>query len=487
MRHSKLRAACLAATFAAVWMALAGCSAGSGEGLDENGRPIDEGGGDVPLTADFDSIQANVFTKSCALSGCHVGAAAPFGLKLDEGNSYALLVDILSGQAPATLRVKPFDPDGSYLIQKLEGTGGGSRMPLGGPSLPQATIDVIRQWITEGALPGSGGTMPAAPTVVATNPSDSAILNQLPANITVTFSENMDASLISNVTIQLVRSGNDGSFGDGNEVTVTPTSLALSPTNARLLTIDLAGSASVPDDYQLRLAGTPPTALASVQGEILDGDGDGNAGGDFTSTFSVTDNPDVTAPTVSLAPIPSPASGTIALNANASDDTGVVQVTFLVAGAPVGSTNTAPYTIDWNTATVADGDHDVTAEATDAAGNKGTSAAVTVTTNNAAGPVTYTADVQPIFQAKCNFCHTTAGFGGHNIASNYDDAFLPADNGSCTGLNIGRCTIIRIQEGDMPQGADCDGDPANDTDNPACLTQAEQDIVQAWIDGGLPE
>jgi len=39
----------------------------------------------------------------------------------------------------------------------------------------------------------------------------------------------------------------------------------------------------------------------------------------------------------------------------------------------------------------------------------------------------------------------------------------------------------------MPQGANCDGDPAQDTGNPACLTQAEQDIIQAWIDGGLPE
>jgi hypothetical protein len=39
------------------------------------------------------------------------------------------------------------------LIRKLEGGPGivGSRMPLVGPPLDQATIDSIRQWITAGA------------------------------------------------------------------------------------------------------------------------------------------------------------------------------------------------------------------------------------------------------------------------------------------------------------------------------------------------
>ena len=50
-------------------------------------------------------------------------------------------------------RVEPGDPDNSYLIQKLEGAPGimGSRMPQGGPFLDQATVDMIRQWIMDGA------------------------------------------------------------------------------------------------------------------------------------------------------------------------------------------------------------------------------------------------------------------------------------------------------------------------------------------------
>ncbi len=100
---------------------------------------------------------------------------------------------------------------------------------------------------------------------------------------------------------------------------------------------------------------------------------------------------------------------------------------------------------------------------------------------------TYTGDVQPIFAAKCAPCHTGLGLGDHDIGTTYGDAFLPADDSDCDGLNKGQCTIVRIRSGEMPSGAGCTGDPAQDAGNAACLTQAEQDTVQAWIDAGLPE
>ncbi len=107
-----------------------------------------------------------------------------------------------------------------------------------------------------------------------------------------------------------------------------------------------------------------------------------------------------------------------------------------------------------------------------------------------AGPfstVTYTNDAQPIYMDKCAPCHTSFGSGGHNIGTSYADAFLAADDSDCDGLNVGECTIVRIQSGEMPAGAGCTGDPAADAGNPACLTQLEQDTIQAWIDRGLPE
>lgn len=150
-------------------IALSGC-AGSGEGLDANGRPLEESeGGDV-LTANLASIQTHVFTPMC--TNCHSGAAAPLGLRLDEGVSYAMLVNAPSVEAPALLRVAPGDPDASYLIHKLEGTAQvGGRMPLNGPALPAETIAVIRQWIAEGAQAPSqdaSSSVPGLPPISRT-------------------------------------------------------------------------------------------------------------------------------------------------------------------------------------------------------------------------------------------------------------------------------------------------------------------------------
>src|SRR5882757_2881650 len=127
--------------------ALQGC-AGNGDGLDSNGNPITPGsGGSGGLTADFQSIQDNVFTPIC--TKCHIGAGAPQGLQLDATHSYAMLVGVPSAEQPAVLRVAQGDPDSSYIIRKLQGTPGisGVQMPANGPPyLPQSTIDVIRQW-----------------------------------------------------------------------------------------------------------------------------------------------------------------------------------------------------------------------------------------------------------------------------------------------------------------------------------------------------
>ena len=71
----------------------------------------------------------------------------------DADASFNALVMMPSNQS-ALFRVLPGDPDMSYLIEKLEQDmpTGGLRMPRNGPPyLDQADIDVIRQWITDGA------------------------------------------------------------------------------------------------------------------------------------------------------------------------------------------------------------------------------------------------------------------------------------------------------------------------------------------------
>ena len=145
--------------FAILALVLAACGAGSGEGLDENGRPLSGGGGGdhlappVPgLQPTLASIQTNVFSVNCAVPGCHGGAGAQQGLRLDPGFSAGSLINVASPQDPTLVRVIPGNPGGSFLIHKLEGTQSvGFQMPAGGPYLPQSTIDVIRQWIQDGA------------------------------------------------------------------------------------------------------------------------------------------------------------------------------------------------------------------------------------------------------------------------------------------------------------------------------------------------
>ena len=268
-----------------------GCAPGSGDGLNTSGRPLSEGG-DVPLAATLESIQANIFDTSCTV--CHSGAAAPLGLRLDAGNSFVNLVGVSSRQVGSLLRVEPGDPDRSYLVRKLEGTAAeGEQMPLGGPPVPQASIDFVRQWISDGALPDSGGTPAGPPVVVSMTPAPDDVGSALPAEITVGFDREIDASTINSATFTLQRAGGDGQFGDAADVAVMAPA-GLSAANPRLAVMDLGDVAAVDDVYRVTLEGSGPNVVLSVDGVALDGEfsgslpsGDGIEGGDFVARFEV--------------------------------------------------------------------------------------------------------------------------------------------------------------------------------------------------------
>lgn len=267
---------------------LIACS-GSGDGLDANGRPV--GSGSDVTGADFKTIQDSVLTPACTV--CHAGGSAPRGLRLEESVSFSMLVSVPSDEVPELLRVAPGDPDNSYLVQKIEGTASvGGRMPLNGPPLPRASIELIRQWIAAGAPLNGGGDGAAGgpPAVTSVSVSANDILTVLPTRITVTFSAEMDPTLVTGSTVVLERSGGDGSFGEGNEAAIMPASVALVP-NARTATMDLNGVASIDDTYRITVVGTGGSAVADTAGELLDGDGDGGAGGDHVVIFVVSATP----------------------------------------------------------------------------------------------------------------------------------------------------------------------------------------------------
>src|SRR5205085_11780115 len=96
-------------------------------------------------------------------------------------------------------------------------------------------------------------------------------------------------------------------------------------------------------------------------------------------------NVDTAAPAVALtAPVgDATVNGDVTVSADASDNVGVVGVQFLVDGQPVGAEDTAaPYSITWDSRTVAEGGHMLSARSRDAAGNVTTSASRSVTVAN---------------------------------------------------------------------------------------------------------
>ncbi len=97
--------------------------------------------------------------------------------------------------------------------------------------------------------------------------------------------------------------------------------------------------------------------------------------------------PGKTPPTVSIT---EPSAGTklrglISVAATAADNVGVSAVRFMVDGKLITTDTTPPFTTTWDTKPWGKGTHALTAEATDAAGNTGKAAAVSVTVDNS-GP-----------------------------------------------------------------------------------------------------
>ncbi len=92
---------------------------------------------------------------------------------------------------------------------------------------------------------------------------------------------------------------------------------------------------------------------------------------------------DSSAPTVSVTETGT--SGTITLNAKASDNVGVTAVEFYIDGQLKSSSNVTPYSVSVNSTSLANGSHSLTARAFDAAGNVGNSAPLSFTINNTAG------------------------------------------------------------------------------------------------------
>ena len=108
--------------------------------------------------------------------------------------------------------------------------------------------------------------------------------------------------------------------------------------------------------------------------------------------------PDTTTPTTSItSPVEGAVvSGTVTVNATATDDVGVTRVELYVDGMLRGTDTQAPFSFAWNTISVDNGGHSLSTKAYDPAGNVGTSSDVGVTVSNLASAV---ASYDPVLKA----------------------------------------------------------------------------------------
>ena len=200
------------------------------------------------------------------------------------------------------------------------------------------------------------------------------------------------------------------------------------------------------------------------------------------------------APVVTLTAPTGALKGMVALSATVQDSLGVAKVEFFANTVSLGSAAASPYTVNWDTTTVADGSVSVTATATDVDGNVGSSAASTVTVaNTAVAAVTLTQLQTQIFTPICSACHTGIGTslpGVQNLTAGNTFAAI------VSVASVEQPSLLRIKPGDptnsylvqkilgasgitgsrMPFGC-------GSTSNP-CLDQATINLVTTWVTQG---
>ena len=105
------------------------------------------------VASTFSGIASGILVPRCASAACHAAGATP--PQLDAAGAYGALVGVQSGQSSLQF-VKPYDPEGSYLVHKLRGDAGSvggsvaTLMPPDG-ALSPADLAAIEAWITNGA------------------------------------------------------------------------------------------------------------------------------------------------------------------------------------------------------------------------------------------------------------------------------------------------------------------------------------------------
>ena len=134
---------------------LALCLAGCATSLEPVQTDDDDDDTEEPELVGWEGVFALISFRC----GCHDAEQREGGMwdLTDEESAWDALVGTPSNDVPGVLRVDPGDPDASYMFLKVtdrqfEVGGAGDRMPPTGFALPEDDVELIREWIAEGAL-----------------------------------------------------------------------------------------------------------------------------------------------------------------------------------------------------------------------------------------------------------------------------------------------------------------------------------------------
>ncbi|MBR57258.1 MAG: hypothetical protein CMH54_04285 [Myxococcales bacterium] len=95
-------------------------------------------------------------------------------------------------------------------------------------------------------------------------------------------------------------------------------------------------------------------------------------------------------------------------------------------------------------------------------------------TDEGTATVGYESHAKAVLETYCSGCHSGAGFGGHNIASSYDDTSKPVAGSytACADMTVGECSVLRAADGSMPTSG-------------VSVPEADMQILHDWQAGGF--
>lgn len=295
---------------------LAACKAGSGVGLNAQGRPeaetlIIQPDDPIPtdppvenldiINATLTSIQTKVFTPICSV--CHGGVNPAAGQNLSSiENTIANLINVQSSN-PLFKRVLPGSAEQSYLYLKITGNGqSGARMPLGQAALPDDAINAIKEWIEQGATVPSNALTPTQISRVSTElvtdsdiykNTESKINNE--TNTNTYFTQNIDHAWVADQQLKITFWFNQNmNFSSltrnemlinakniNNQWTVNNSKISLHVINNIMFSLTIKNLDSSVEKLTITLNNSSISTITSANSQILDGDADGFDGGEF--------------------------------------------------------------------------------------------------------------------------------------------------------------------------------------------------------------